>query len=81
MKSEIKVRISKKFTLYLPKAVVEAVGLKEGDFIKIKVEGSKIILEPVPDPFDLALKGPKFAKITFEEFERESEAMQSELFD
>jgi len=81
MKSEIKVRISKKFTLYLPKAVVEAVGLKEGDFVKIKVNGSKIILEPVPDPFDLALKGPKFAKITFEEFEKESEEMQSELFD
>ena len=81
MKSEIKVRISKKFTLYLPKAVVEAVGLKEGDFVKIKVNGSKIILEPVPNPFDLALKGPKFAKITFEEFEKESEEMQSELFD
>ncbi|MCD6095928.1 MAG: AbrB/MazE/SpoVT family DNA-binding domain-containing protein [Thermoprotei archaeon] len=81
MKSGIKVRISKKFTLYLPKAVVEAVGLKEGDFVKIKVNGSKIILEPVPDPFDLALKGPKFAKITFEEFEKESEEMQSELFD
>ena len=81
MKSEIKVRISKKFTLYLPKAVVEAVGLKEGDFVKIKVNGSKIILEPIPNPFDLALKGPKFAKITFEEFEKESEEMQSELFD
>ena len=80
MKSEIKVRISKKFTLYLPKAVVEAVGLKEGDFVKIKVNGSKIILEPVPNPFDLALKGPKFAKITFEEFEKESEEMQSEVF-
>jgi len=60
---------------------VEAVGLKEGDFVKIKVNGSKIILEPVPDPFDLALKGPKFAKITFEKFEKESEEMQSELFD
>jgi len=81
VKSGIKVRISKKFTLYLPKAIVEAAGIKEGDFVKIRVENSKIILEPVPNPFDLALKGPKFAKTTFEEFERESEEIQSELFD
>ena len=80
MKSEIRARISKKFTLYIPKAIAEAVGIKEGDFVKIKVENSRIILEPVRDPFDLALKGPKFAKITFEEFERESEEMQHELF-
>ena len=80
MKSEIKARISKKFTLYLPKAVVEAVGIREGDFVRIKVEGSRIIIEPIPDPFDVALKGPKFAETTFEEFEKESEEMQSELF-
>jgi len=81
VKSGIKVRISKKFTLYLPKAIVEAAGIREGDFVKIRVENSKIILEPVPNPFDLALKGPKFAKTTFEEFERESEEIQSDLFD
>ncbi len=80
MKSEIKVRISKKFTLYIPKAIAEAVGLKEGDYVKIRVENSKIVLEPVPDPFDIALRGPKFAKTTFEEFEKESEEMQDELF-
>ncbi|MCD6381179.1 MAG: AbrB/MazE/SpoVT family DNA-binding domain-containing protein [Candidatus Odinarchaeota archaeon] len=80
MKSEKKVRISKKFTLYLPKAIVKAVGLKEGDFVRIKVEDSRIILELVQDPFDLALKGPKFAKTTFKEFERESEEMQDEFF-
>ena len=76
MKSEIKVRISKKFTLYIPKAIAEAVGLKEGDYVKVRVKNSKIILEPAPDPFDIALRGPKFAKTTFEEFEKESEEMQ-----
>ena len=80
MKSEIKVRISKKFTLYIPKAIVKAIGIKEGDYVKVKVEGSKIILEPVPDPFDVALEGPKFTKITLEEFEKESEKIQDELF-
>jgi len=44
MKSEIKVRISKKFTLYIPKAIAEAVGLKEGDYVKIRMENSKIVL-------------------------------------
>jgi len=33
-----------------------------------------------PDSFDLALRWPKFAETTFEEFERESEEMQCELF-
>jgi len=78
--SEVRARISKKFTLYIPKAIAEAAGIREGDFVKLRVEGSKIIVEPVPDPFDLALRGPKFAKTTFEDFERESEEMQSELF-
>lgn len=80
MKSEVKVRVSKKFTLYIPKAIAEAIGIKEGDFVKLRVEDSKIILELVQDIFDLALRGPKFAKTTFEEFERESEEMQNELF-
>lgn len=48
--------------------------------VKLRVEGSRIVLEPIPDPFDVAIKGPKFAKITFEEFERDSEEMQNELF-
>ncbi len=73
-------RISKKFTLYIPKSIAEAVGLKEGSFVKLRVKNSKIIIEPIPDPFDVALNGPKFAKTTFEEFEKESEEMQNELF-
>jgi len=32
------------------------------------------------NPFELALRGPKFAKITFEEFEKASEELQDELF-
>ena len=78
--SEIKTRISKKFTLYIPKAIAEAVGLREGSIVRLRVEGSRIIIEPVPDPFDYALKGPKYARIKFEDFERESEEMQDELF-
>ena len=32
-----------------------------------------------PNPFRLALQGSKFAKMTFEEFERASEELQDEL--
>ncbi len=80
MVSEIKVRLSKKNTLYIPKEIARAVGIKEGSILKLRVEGSKIIIEPIPDPFDLALKGRKFARTTFEEFEKESEEIQNELF-
>ena len=80
MASEVKVRVSRKFTIYIPKAIAEAVGLKEGSIVKLKVEGSKIILEPVPDPFEYALKIRKYAKTTFEEFEKESEEMQDEIY-
>lgn len=72
-------RISKKYTLYIPKAIAKAVGIREGSVVKLRVEDSKIVLEPVPNPFDIALKGPKYAKTTFEEFEKESEEMQDEV--
>ncbi|OYT38461.1 MAG: AbrB family transcriptional regulator [Desulfurococcales archaeon ex4484_58] len=80
MVSEVRVRVSKKYTLYIPKAIARAVGLREGSIVKLRVEDSKIIIEPIPDPFDIALNGPKFAKTTFEEFEKLSEEMQSEIF-
>lgn len=77
--SEVRVRISKKYTLYIPKAIAKAVGIREGSVVKLRVEDSKIVLEPIPNPFDIALKGPKYAKTTFEEFEKESEEMQDEI--
>ncbi len=77
----VRTRIGKKNVLYIPKAIAEAVGIREGSVVELKVKGNKIVIEVVPDPFDLALKYPKFAKIRFEEFERESEEMQHEFFE
>jgi len=77
---KVRVRVSKKYTLYIPKAIAEAVGIREGDIVEFRVEGSRIIVEPALDAFGFALKGPKFARTTFEELERESEEMQRELF-
>jgi len=76
----IKTRVGKKNTIYIPKAIAEAVGLREGSVVVMTVKGGKIVIEVVPDPFDLALRGSKFAETTFEEFEKESEEMQDELF-
>ena len=75
-----KTRIGKKNTLYIPKGIAEAVGIKEGTSIRLMVKNNKIIIEPLPNPFDLALNYPKFAKTSFKEFEKESEELQDELF-
>jgi virulence-associated protein VagC len=48
--------------------------------VRFKVEGGKIILEPIPDPLELGIKGSKFSETTVKEFESESEEMQNELF-
>ena len=77
---EVRVRLSKKNTLYIPRSIANAVGIKEGSLLRLRVEGSRIIIEPIPDPFTLALTGSKFARTTFEEFEKESEEIQRELF-
>jgi len=80
MSLTIKTRVGRKNTIYIPKAIAEAVGLREGDIVMISVKDGKIVIEVIQDPFDLALRGSKFAETTFEEFERESEEMQSGLF-
>jgi len=67
---EVSARIGKKFALYLPKSVVDLLKVKEGDMVKISVEGGKMIVEVIRDPIDLALHGKKFAKISVEEVER-----------
>lgn len=77
----VKTRVGKKNVLYIPKSIAEAVGLREGSVVKLRVKGYRVIMEVVPDPFDLALRYPKFAKVSFEEFEKESEEMQREFFE
>ncbi len=76
----MKSRIGKRNTLYIPKSVAEALNIEEGAIVKLTVKENKLIVEPIPDPFKLALEYPKFAKTTVEEFERGSEEIQRELF-
>ena len=65
----IEARISKKYAIYLPKAVVEAVGLKEGDKVLLRVTGNTVLLESLQDPIELALTGKKFTSIKPEQIE------------
>lgn len=51
MESET-IRVGKKFTIVLPKDIRTKLNIREGDLLNIRVEGSKIILEPKrSDPF------------------------------
>jgi antitoxin component of MazEF toxin-antitoxin module len=53
----------------LPKAVVEALNLKEGERVLLRVSGSVVTLESLHDPIQLALEGKKFASITPDQVE------------
>ena len=66
VKEEIGIPISRQIELRLRGYVIA----KAEDLRKARL---------APDPFELALRGPKFARITFEEFEKASEDLQDEL--
>lgn len=74
-------KICRKGAIYMPKRLMESLGVKEGDRVLMKVgEGNRVVLEFVPDPISLALKTRKWAKTTVKEFERESVKEQYELY-
>jgi len=69
MNLEIEVHIGKKFAIYLPRAIVKALGLKEGEKVLLRVSGNSIIIETLKDPIQLALSREKFATMTPDEIE------------
>ncbi len=71
--------VSKGYVLRIPRGIAEAAGIREASLVKLRVEGTRIIIEPAPGPFDVALTGPKFARTTFEELEEEAEEMLEEM--
>jgi len=54
-------------------------GLQDGYAIVFRVEGDRLVVEKVKDPWTLALQARKWAETTVEEFERESEELQEEF--
>jgi len=61
--------IGKKYAIYLPKAVVKALNLTEGERVLLRVAGNTLVLEALKDPIQLALSGKKFASITPDQVE------------
>ncbi|MEM1551220.1 MAG: AbrB/MazE/SpoVT family DNA-binding domain-containing protein [Candidatus Bathyarchaeia archaeon] len=73
-------KVGKKGAIYIPKRICEQLGISEEDKVLMRVEGDRLVLEFIPDPLSLAVKIKKWTKTTVEEFERESEKEQNELF-
>lgn len=41
------IRVGKKYAIYLPKRIVERLGIKEGDTLLLKVEGRTLVVKPL----------------------------------
>lgn len=73
-------KVGKKGVIYIPKKIIRSLHINEGDRVLMSIEGNKLVLEFVPNPLSLALRIKKWAKTSVEEFERESEEEQDELY-
>ena len=65
----VKSRVGKKHAIYLPKRIVEALDITEGQQILLEAAGDTLILKLLKDPLQLALSENKFASITPEMIE------------
>jgi len=72
----MEVRVGRRRTIVIPKAIAEALGIDEGSRLKLEVKNNIIILKPIPDAIQLSLRGEKIARITLEELEAESIGQQ-----
>ena len=73
-----RVKLSKKGAVYLPRDVLRRLGLREGDELVLRLEDGRIVLMPVYDPLELALRGPKYGRVTVDELEEWSEKWRQE---
>jgi len=69
MSLTVETRVGKKHAIYLPKVIVKAIGLREGQRVLLRVVGNAVILEPLQDPIELAISGKKFASIKPQQIE------------
>jgi antitoxin MazE len=78
MSQEVEVKVEKKFALHIPKAIAERLDLREGGKMSLCIEDNKLILEPkrIKHAVELAVKGKKFASVSFEEIEKISQEEQ-----
>ncbi len=75
-----RVKVGEKGVVYLPAKIREKLGIKKGGELLLEVRGDQVILRPVKTIFKLGIESRKISKISVEEFERESEEMQVDLY-
>ncbi|MEM1570001.1 MAG: AbrB/MazE/SpoVT family DNA-binding domain-containing protein [Candidatus Bathyarchaeia archaeon] len=65
--------IGRRYTLVIPKAIREELALKQGQRVLIRVEGKRIIIEPLPwDPYKV------MEEVVGEPYEEEEEVKAEE---
>jgi len=77
MESQV-IQVGKKYTIYLPKKVVEELRIREGDKLMLKVEGEEIILRKVNSKPKVA---KVWSKIKVEEVEKVGEELTRQIIE
>lgn len=76
---QVKGKVAKKYALYPPKDIVEQLRLREGQTVTYELTGRQLVVKPIEDPFELAIRSKKWAKTSVREFEAESLRQQDEF--
>jgi len=79
MSISVETKVGKKRVVVIPRKIAEIVGVREGQRIRMTVQGGKIVIEPIRDAIRLALHGKKIGVIMPEEIEEESLREQEKL--
>ena len=75
----VETKVGRKRVIVIPKAIADAVKVREGQRVRVMAVGDKIVIEPVRDAVWLALYGRKIGRILPEEVEEESLVEQEKL--
>ena len=74
-------RVGKKYALYPPKEMLKQLGLGVGDKVLYRLEEGKLVVEPLENPFEYALKVEKWARTSLKELEEFSEKLQASVLE
>lgn len=79
--TRFKVKMGKRGILYLPAEVRKRLGIDENSDLILTIEDECIVIKPLKSVFVLGASSRKIAEISVEEFEKESEELQRELYE
>lgn len=79
MKMAARVKVGRKYAVYLPRALVRRLGIREGDTLYIFVQGDSLVIRREVDFYEASLKARKRIRLSPEEVEEASREMQEEL--